>query len=273
MIRITPLLFFIFFYVTTANAGNDNLPGGGRAAAMGGTGVAVQDIWSAVNNQSGLAFLENISVGVFSEQRFLLEELGNRGIAIAVPVKKIGVFSVQHSQFGYSLYRESKTGLTFSRKFGDKFSAAMQIDYLSTMIGEGYGNKNSFAVEAGVTAKLTEELTIGSHIYNPTRNSLAEFEDERIPTIIRFGLSYIFSKQLMVTVESEKDIEEDNTIRAGLEYKVVEQLYLRGGIATNPTYGTFGVGWNLKDFQLDIAAGFHQTLGVTPSASINYTFR
>lgn len=268
------LTLFVLNIVTSVSfAGNDNLPGTSRTAAMGGCGTALHDIWSAANNQAGLAFLENINLGIYNEQRFLLQELGNRGFIAAMPVKNVGVFAVHYNQFGYSLYRETKTAVSYSRTFGENFAAAMQLDYLSTRIGEGYGNNSTFAVEAGVIAKLTPELNIGAHIYNPGRNSLAEYEDERIPTIVKLGFAYSLSEKLLLTLDSEKDIDEDNIIRAGIEYMVVDQLYLRGGVASNPTYGAFGVGWNISDFQIDIAAGFHQTLGVSPSLSISYKIK
>ena len=53
--------------------------------------------------------------------------------------------------------------------FGENFSAGIQLDYLTTKIGEGYGNNGVVAGEFGLQAKPLKNLTIGAHIFNPSR--------------------------------------------------------------------------------------------------------
>ena len=253
-------------------AGNDNHPIGGRSGGLAHSSVTLSDVWSGHHNQAGLTGLTSTTAGIFYENRYLLPELSLKAGIVAVPLKN-GAFGLSFSYFGFALYNESKVGLAYAQKIGNKVSAAVQLDYLNTRIAEGYGSKGLFAGEAGIQAHLTNNLTIGVHIFNPTRTKLAEYNNERVPTIMRLGLDYKFSKKVFVSVETEKDAGHKAVFKAGLEYHVIEQLYLRTGISTNPGLNTFGFGLELKQFKIDFASSLHSVLGYSPQLSLTYVFQ
>lgn len=72
--------------------------------------------------------------------------------------------------------------------------------------------------------------------------------------------------------EAEKDIDHPARIKAGIEYQIADVLHLRGGVATNPSQYSFGVGLNVQHLKIDIASSYHQILGFTPGLSVNYVF-
>ncbi len=254
-------------------AGNEPSVAGGGAAGIGGAAITYSDVWSSFNNQAGLAQIKKFSAGIFNESSFLLNELSTRGIAIALPTRNSGVFGLSVSYFGYNLYNEKKIGLAYSKSFGEKISAGIQIDYLGTSIAEGYGSKTVFTAEAGFRAELIQGLFFGFHIFNPTRVKLADYDDERIPTVLKAGLGYHFSDKVILSIESEKNIDKANIFKAGVEYHVVKILYLRGGISTNPVKTTFGFGLNFDTFKFDFAATFHEQLGYSPHISLTYQMK
>lgn len=263
-------LCFISF-IFHAQAGNENFPIGARSAAMGNASVSLSDVWSAHHNQAGLGFINGISAGVFYENRFTVKELSLKGAVIALPVKG-GTFGLSVSNFGYSLFSENKYSFSFAKAFSDKFSMGIALDYLTTKIGEGYGNKGALAAEFGIQAKPIKGLTIGAHIFNPNRAKLTDYNNERIPTIIRLGADYNFSDKVTLAVETEKDISQKSVFKAGIEYKAVKEFYLRAGIGTNPTLSSFGFGLNLKNLNIDISANYHQVLGFSPQFGLTYVF-
>jgi hypothetical protein len=228
-------------------------------------------MWSSHHNQAGLGFVRDISAGVSYENRFLIKEISVRGGTVALPIKA-GTFGLCITNFGYSQYSENKYSLSFAKAFGDKLSAGIAMDYLSTKIAEGYGTRGALAAEAGIIAKPIKALTIGAHVYNPTRAKISEYDNERLPTIIRLGADYLFSDKVRIAVEAQKDMKYKAEFKAGLEYLPVKELYLRIGISTNPTLSSFGFGINLKNFKIDVAANYHQTLGISPQLSLSYTF-
>lgn len=255
----------------TAYAGNEDYPIGARSAAMGNASASLSDVWSAHHNQAGLAFVHDFSAGVSYENRFLLKEISIRGCAIALPIKS-GTFGLCITNFGYSQYKESKYSLSFAKSFGDKLSAGIAMDYLTTKIAEGYGNKGVLAAEVGIIARPMKNLSIGAHVFNPTRAKISTYDDERLPTILRLGADYNFSDKVTFAIETQKDIKYKAEFKAGIEYKAVKEFYLRIGVSTNPTLSTFGFGLNLKNFKVDFAASYHQTLGISPQMSLSYTF-
>ena len=253
-------------------AGNDNYPSGAASAGMANASVTMQNLWSVSQNQAGLAGLNKISAGIYYDRRFNLDETSVKSVALAVPVSNLGVFGAHINMFGFSLYNEKKIGVSYARKFGELVNVGVQLDYLTTTIAEDYGSNNAIAVEGGIQVKIIEGMTVGAHIFNPTQARLAEYDDERIPTIMKFGLGYKFSSKLLVAVETEKDMDEDGMFKGGIEYRPVEQIYIRAGISTNPVMNSFGAGFVIKNLQIDVAATMHQSLGYTPHVSLTYTF-
>lgn len=275
--KLIPFFLLTILPALTLQAGSDNYDIGARSGGMANASVTLSDLWSVHHNQAGLARLEKISAGIYYENKFLLSNLGLKAAAVAIPVTGTestrGVFGISISYFGYSLYNDSKIGLAYAKSFGDNFSAGIQLDYLSTRIGDDYGKKGAVAVEGGIQARLSDNLSIGAHIFNPTRTKIAIYDDERIPTIMRFGVDYTFSEKVFVSIETEKDIDFKPVFKAGLEYRAIEELYLRTGISTNPTLNTFGFGLNLKQFTFDFAVSIHQVLGFAPQLSLTYIFK
>ena len=276
MIKKMTILLLLFtgcFFTRSLFAGDRNLASGSRAAAIGGASSTYSDLWAAFNNQAGLGKVKNISVGITNEFRFMVPELSVRGLAVALPTKKSGVFAVSMSYFGYSLYNEKKIGLAYAKAFGEKISAGIQIDYLSTHLAESYGNRNTFTVEAGIQATLIKNLVIAAHVFNPTRAKLADYDDERIPTTLKAGLGYTFSEKVVVSLEAEKNLKENNIVKAGVEYHISKPLYLRTGISNNPGLYSFGFGLVLDRLKIDLASTYHQVLGFSPQLSLAYQFK
>ncbi|MCB0795557.1 MAG: hypothetical protein KDB88_12540 [Flavobacteriales bacterium] len=269
MRRLAIGVFMLF--CGTVQAGGDNLPVGARFAGMGYAGLTLVDVWSIHHNQAGLAGLERPVAGLYYQQHFLSAELGHQGLAFAMPLGN-GTIGVTANSFGYSLYRETKAGLTYAMRFGEGLRAGIQLDYMHVALGEGYGSTGSVTAELGVQARITEKLWLGVHLFNPNRAELGGPYNDRIPTVLRAGLGYTFSEKLRMTGEVEKDIDRAERFRAGLEYRPIEVLYLRTGVSTGDVQGHFGVGLHFGPVDVDMAMSWRAQLGATPQVNLNYTF-
>ncbi len=263
--------FVILLYSIASKASNDNNPIGGRVAGMGYSGVTISDPWSVHNNQAGLGYLKSITAGIYYENHFLVKELSTKSATFVLPTQS-GVFGLDMNYFGFDKYNETKVGLAYGKAFGEKISAGIQFDYLNTHIADNYGNKGAVTFEIGIISKLTKSLIIGAHVFNPISVKIADYNDERIATIIKLGLSYNLSNKVLVLVETEKNINYKPNFKAGLEYHVIKEVYLRTGISTNPTQNTFGIGIELKKLKIDIASSYHQVFGFSPQVSLLYNF-
>ncbi len=266
---VTIIVLSLFAIVSFA--GHDNYPVGARQAGMGNASVMQSDMWSLWHNQAGLAFLDKTMVGVYYDNRFLVPEYGYKTFGVVVPTKR-GVIGMSFSYFGYSLYNEKKIGLAYAKSFSDKFSIGIQLNYLNTFIGHDYGSKGTLAVEVGFMAQPIENVFIGAHVYNPTRSKLAIYEDERVPTIYRLGIGYKAGERAFIGVEIEKQLDYVPRFKAGVEYGLTENFFLRTGLSIKPLENSFGVGYKVKGLIIDLAFSTNRELGMTPHVSMIYTF-
>lgn len=263
------LLFLLNFPL---HLSGQNVPSGARSAAMGMASVALSDVWSSYNNQAGLAWLKGTQSGAFYENSFITAELNRLGLAVSVPVQKVGTFGFSFTRSGYVQYNENKFGLCYARKFGDVFSLGVQINLNWLHIGDVYGNLLTATGELSFQVKPVKKWVIAAHVYNPTRTPLSEYQREKLPTIFRLGTSYRFHEKLIASIEGEASIEYSPTFRAGVEYRPVKLLYVRAGINTNPVSPSFGFGVYVKKFQMDAAAFWNPLLGFSPQVSMSYGF-
>ena len=271
MIKKSIVILLIVLLSGIIQAANDNYPVGASQAAMGNATVMKPDLWSVWHNQAGLGFLEKTCFGIHYENKFLVDEYGYQAFGLAVP-SKYGTLGLAISYFGYKLYNEKKFGLAYSRAFGDKFSFGLQLDYFHTHVEQEYGNMGVALFEAGVMAKPIENFYIGAHVYNPTQTKMANYTEEPIPTIYRFGIGYSIVDKAFVSTEIEKDIDKETRFKAGLEFQAVKNFYLRTGIKTKPFENSFGLGYVYGNIQADIAFTNNDLLGLTPHFSMLYSF-
>ena len=106
-----------------------------------------------------------------------------------------------------------------------------------------------------------------------TKAKISPYDQDTIPTILRTGLSYKPWEKLWLGLETEKTLDKELRIKAGLEYRVIESLFLRTGIITNPVQNTFGIGYEIAWASADIAFTHHEILGFTPHFTFQFKFR
>src|SRR5262245_32501275 len=104
------IVLFVLLTSTQFLFATDNYSVGARSAAVANASVTYSDAWSTYHNQACLAWVKNITAGVYYENRFLVTDLGLRSAAVAVPVTKVGTFGLNATVFGYTQYSEKKAG-------------------------------------------------------------------------------------------------------------------------------------------------------------------
>tara|TARA_R110000868_G_scaffold35937_1_gene128158 strand:+ start:376 stop:1224 length:849 start_codon:yes stop_codon:yes gene_type:complete len=262
------LVFYLFPLLTFA--GKEPNTTGARAYGLAGSSILFSDLWSAENNPAGLGFLKEWGAGLSYENQFLQSELATKGAVVAMPTNS-GAFGLSVNQFGFSGYSEDKIGLSYGQQLSENFSMGIQINYLSTRIGEGYGSRSAISGNIGMLAKLSEKIDLAAVIINPNSAQKAAFNDERYPTLIKMGLGYTYSKKVRIISEVVKDIDFKTDVKVGMEYQLHEIFSFRMGYATHPSLSSFGFSLNVNQFRMDFASGFDSNLGFSPQVSLSYT--
>lgn len=269
MRNLLPVFFVLFFSWVFASGENYTI--GARQAGMANASVTQQDVFAIGYNVAGIGGLENASVGLYADQRFL-SGIHFYNLSAAMPVQKVGAFGFSYDYYGFSAYNENRLGLAYARKFSNIISAGIKFNYFRIAIEEN-GAANAGAIEAGVQIAPTQKMRVGAHVFNPIRQKIDKEFGETLATMIKVGISYHPSEKVMMALETEKHINYAFRIKTGMEYKVAEPLYLRVGAATNPTLFTFGVGTELKKVRIDFASSWHMRLGYSPQLSFIYDFQ
>ncbi|MDD3741227.1 MAG: hypothetical protein PHH30_08295 [Bacteroidales bacterium] len=276
MKRIIFIIFFVVFWFSGYTQ-SISYVAGARAAGMGNAGITNQDTWAVFNNPAAYSWLSNKAVGLFYENRFLMKETGYGAMAFSSPLFG-GNIGFGFSHFGYSLFQSDKIALGFSQQLFKGFSMGLQVNYFSVRQSDYYGNLNSVTFEAGILSKPNDNLSIGAYIFNPLNLSYFEDSDLKMPVAVRLGLSYLFSKSLLLSLETGKAINGDTPVfKTGIEYLLNEDFALRAGLALAPVEYSFGLGYNnsfgnKNKIGFDLAFAYHEVLGSTPKLSINYEF-
>ena len=260
----TLLLLLLTFSFSSLFAYDVIHPIGGRATSMGGCSAASRGLWAMQNNPAGMANLDKMSLGLYYENRWMLPETAYKCGAFALPTR-FGCLGLSCNQFGSEKYNENKFGLAYAKDFGRYLQIGLQLDYLSLKIGNEYGKFSAVTFELGIQSQVTDKLRLGTYVFNPVSFSFEQtLNHEKLPIVMRFGMEYQFTKDFVGQCEIENNTEREGiSLRAGLEYEAVKNLYIRAGAQLNPGILTFGVGYGIRFAQINVAAQLHNELGAS----------
>jgi len=228
------------------------------------------DVFSFTSNQASLAQLKNTSAAVFSERRFMLEEMSLYQAAVGL-LTSSGNFGLKAGYYGFSDYNETQLGLAYARSLGKKMDLGVQFNY-NAIRTNSYGNESTINVKIGTILHLTDKLHAGVHEYNPLGGKLGKNEEEKLASVYTVGMGYEASEKFFVSVEVEKEENQPVNVNAGMQYKFLKQLMARTGIATSTSNVYFGAGLFINSFRLDAVISYHPQLGISPGLLILYDF-
>jgi len=238
--------------------------------SMGKTAFARKDINALFGNQAGLVHLKSSSVSINTERRFNIGELASHSAGFAIPTSA-GTFGLVVNYFGFSEFNEQKVGLAYARKLGKRISFGAQFDYIGTRINE-FGNTNTYTVELGILASISNKIDLGAHFFNPIGVDRG-IEDEPLENVLSFGLNYRPSPKLSLMADVEAELDFAPRYKIGIDYSFSDVFHLRVGAHTEPTTLSLGVGLQLgESFKIDLATSYQTILGITPGLGLRYDF-
>jgi len=246
----------------------ENHPAGARSLGLSHASVSFTDVWGTFHNQAGIAGLDGFSAGFFYESRFGVDLLSLSAGSVVLPVGE-GAFGLSFFQFGSGLFKENKYALAYARQLSEKWSAGIQLDYLSQVFPENARAKGFATVEGGVLFQPSDKLHLGAHVFNPVKGGIeAPAGKVEMPVIFRGGGHYRFSEMVLLAFEAEKDNQNPALLKTGIEFLPVENLALRFGVSGKPFKYTAGVGYKTGNLSADLGFSYHGNLGITPSISV-----
>ena len=245
-----------------------DLFGAARADALANATTARPAAVGVQANPAARAALERPAAVFYVRQGFGLAALRYGAVHVAVPVRW-GTASAGASTFGVEAYREVHLSTGFAREvqFGTTRTVRVgaTLRYHHTSIA-GYGSAGALGLNLGLGVALLRSLHLGAVATNV--NGAALVADVPVPRTLAVGLYYRALPRVVVVMDLFKDVRFPATVRAGLEVRPVEPLFLRAGITTTPARFSGGAGVRLGSLSAQVAAEQHQALGWSPSASL-----
>jgi hypothetical protein len=239
---------------------------GARSQGMGNASVANSDIWSVFNNIGALADERDLSIALAYSTYHQVEGFKSAAICANIPTKPFNLgFGIFY--FGDEVYNEGKISIGASHKI-NFVSLGANLNYLQYNVLE-FGTANSWVLEMGGKVQIHPSLFFGANIFNVNQATLSGQQNIGIPTVMKAGISYQPKKSAMLNVEIEKNPEKKTSVKTGVEYGLVKQVFLRTGVATYPATGYFGIGFIAKKGTFDYALSHSSPLGLSHQVSAN----
>jgi hypothetical protein len=268
-LKFYTFLFLFSFTLKQCFATGELQPAGATTHALNNYSTRFQDVLGAQFQPASLAQFHKFNVGIYSEKRFLLTQTNFVQLGASCPLGKgaIGV-GVQH--LGNKQLQEQNIQLGYGMPLSPKISIGAAVHVLRTN-ALNYGSNSAFTFSVGMVTHLNAQLNIGVFAFNPLQQKISHtLYSENISSKFGFGLGYQPSKKLSLALEVNKDIDYKAQLKMGMDYRVLDKVALRAGFSTQPNLTYFGVGFNLKNIQINLNASLHPQLGVSPGTSFIY---
>ncbi len=225
---------------------------------------------SLSGNPAILSQLSQGGLAVNASRPYLISALNHVGITGNVKTNSGGI-GLDVNYGGFQGYNELKAGFAYGRKVGENLDLGLQVNINHISISS-YGATSNFSVEAGTTWHLSDQFQTGVKITNPvfSKNDLKQVV--RWPTIYSVGFGYDASPGFFIGTVFEKQEDNPVNVSCGIQYKPIDQIFLRMGISSLAPSAWFGVGILYKQIEIDVTSYYHQQLGWSPGLMALFNF-
>ncbi|WP_221394447.1 hypothetical protein [Dyadobacter sp. NIV53] len=267
------ILIFLVFCLSPSKslAQGFPFPLGATSWGIGNATVARSDYSSGMNNIAGLGGLKEAMLFSSYDSHYGFDGLNTLGFAGILPINddlSTG-FSVQ--RFGDNLYNQLSLGIGAGHRLG-RVSLGIKVNYLQNVVNAPtlVLNRKAVVVEFGGIVQLSSDFSFGAHAFNITQSSFSGDYGNKVPTTLRAGFNYKPQKTISLSTEINKNTDLPVSVKAGLEYQIWKQLYLRTGLASRPLTNHFGAGFKGGKFYFDYAVHSHAQLAWSHHFSLGY---
>lgn len=265
--KITCLLLIIFGLSTGFVAAQVNM--GANSIGLGQATTALKDNnWSMFSNPA-LLRNDKVTIGFYSLRNYGFSDLTDVAATVSYPTK-LGVAAMGLHRYGDNLYNETRIRLGYANNWKNLY-AGVVLNYNSITFGGPYGSGNALGVDVGLAAQLIDNLWLGARGTNINRPQYKGISED-LPRELAIGLSYQLAEIALFTFDVVKDVRFEKSLRGGVEIKIIEDLKGRLGISTEPNTYSFGLGYEMSMFEVNLAVQRHYLLGLSPGLDLNIYF-
>jgi hypothetical protein len=248
----------------------DNYSSSAKALSLGNSFIAMTDEPSILfTNPAGLGFLEKTGFQASLSRLFDLDELSERELYIAFPLRYFSLGGGWYMFGEKDYYEESVFTLAFAWKAKDRFSIGGNLKYMRLSFSSKYTALSAFSFDLGSTYKVNHKVQVGFVARNLNQPELVRHSND-IPALFVFGIAVFPLSEVTLLFDLSYEERYKEQLHLGQEIKLVKNFPLRFGIQTSPNRYAFGAGVNLDKLIFDYAYSNHSILGNTHKISFSY---
>jgi len=232
-----------------------------RALALGN----IKALSRNLSNPAYLAFTEQKELGASVYNRFGMKELNTMSIYAMLPNQTIDA-GFLFSSYGYEEYRLLQGQVSLAKKLSSCLSIGTNITYLNENSILEPKSKSFLSADIGLYYHINDSFEAAFTTENllHTSNSFHSFYN--------VGILYRLLPSCPVLLEAGSDFNQYLEIKAGIEYKIVDQFTVRAGFRTQPQTPSIGFAYTGTQWGTEVAFLLHPVLGVSSAIGISYYF-
>lgn len=211
----------------------------------------------------------NSSMGILTEQKFLLRELSFAGLSIVLSNKNSGA-GLYFNHSGDFLNFQSSGGLLLARSLG-KVALGIGIARHQWKTA-GYGDQVAYAGAAGCLFELSPKCVMGLAA-SPVM--VSHFSQQGLIPVARkfgWGIGYEIAEEVFVSFMLEKTEGRETCWKGLIQYKPIRSCQLQGGFDSGRHMPWFAAGWNFSFGSICFFITAHPVLGSTPGMQLIHPF-
>ncbi len=243
---------------------------GGKAGGMANAVVTIHDSWGIFNNMAGISAQKTISPIVELQDLYGINAFRTISAGLVSPLRA-GALGFGIQKYGNSSLNKQKFSFGYAHEL-----AGVSLGFRGNLIQhhiEGWGNKIIPTFDIGVITQLTEKFWLGAQLFNISQSKISKDQEEMFPSFITLGISYRPLDILILNIESQKNIDNNPYLKFGLEYQVVNSVFIRTGINSESWRNYFGVGLSMKKIRVDYGLNSHAVLGLSHNLSMEFLLK
>lgn len=240
---------------------------GARSISMGMvSGALTNNEWALFGNPATLS-ANNLQVGFYGLRYYGFPEITDISTNATIPIK-FGAAAVGFSRFGDDLFSETNIRAGFNYQ-NQRVNIGIAVHYNHLAFGGEYGSGGAIGINAGVFFQVTDDFYLGSKVRNLNKPSYDfDVDEEDLANGLSVGFSYRMEERAQLYLDVVKDVRFPVSYRGGVEIEIVESIFGRVGVTTEPVTYSFGFGYQHNKFDINLAVQQHEILGMSPGLDI-----
>jgi hypothetical protein len=263
MLRIGFSYFFLFFSASL-DAQINNISYSQKLSMQAAVSENNIDATAILSNQAARYSKDELNYGLFSEKKYLMNELNQLVFFLNKNNGKSGITIIQDYN-GFSECYTMQSSFGFSKTISNNTSIGLRINYFFRHIKDNQKSQ-SLGSEISFIHKLSKEINTGLIIVNPQNvfiKSNVRFSENEV--LFKWGLLYDVSKQFNVFLDLMKSDIETVGIVAGCSYSFNKRVDVKYSFSVQEMSNRLTIGFDFNKMKIKLMNSFHPQLGYFPS--------